>query len=58
MARKQYWCGEVDPTAWTMVDPMIWITNISEFKAKVALDAIKGEKAVAQLSSQFGVYAS
>lgn len=40
------------------MDPMIWITNISEFKAKVALDAIKGEKAVAQLSSQFGVYAS
>lgn len=30
----------------------------SEFKAKVALEAIKGEKTVAQLSSQYGVHAS
>jgi transposase-like protein len=29
----------------------------SEFKAKVALEAIRGEKTVAQLSSQYGVHA-
>lgn len=30
----------------------------SEFKAKIALEAIKGEKTVAQLSSQYKVHAS
>lgn len=30
----------------------------SEFKAKVAMEAIRGEKTVAQLSSQYGVHAS
>lgn len=30
----------------------------SEFKAKVAMEAIRGDKTVAQLSSQFGVHAS
>lgn len=30
----------------------------SEFKARVALEAIRGEKTVAQLSSQYGVHAS
>lgn len=30
----------------------------SEFKAKVALEAIKGEKTVAQLSSQYGAHAT
>lgn len=30
----------------------------SEFKAKVALAAIKGEKTVAELSQQFGVHAN
>lgn len=30
----------------------------SEFKARVALEAIKGEKTVAQLSSQYEVHAS
>lgn len=30
----------------------------SEFKAKVALEAIRGEKTVAQLSSLYGVHAS
>lgn len=29
-----------------------------EFKARVALEAIKGDKTVAQLSSQYGVHAS
>jgi transposase-like protein len=28
------------------------------FKAKVALETIKGEKTLAQLSSEFGVYAN
>jgi transposase-like protein len=28
------------------------------FKAKVALEAIKGEKTLAQLSSEFGVHAN
>jgi transposase-like protein len=28
------------------------------FKAKVALESIKGEKTLAQLSSEFGVHAS
>jgi len=28
------------------------------FKAKVALEAIKGEKTIAQLSSEFGVHAN
>lgn len=30
----------------------------SEFKARVALEAIKGDKTAAQLSSQYGVHAS
>lgn len=30
----------------------------SEFKAKVALEAIKGDQTIAQLSSQYGVHAS
>jgi transposase len=30
----------------------------SEFKAKVAMEAIKGDKTIAQLSSQYGVHAS
>ncbi len=30
----------------------------SEFKAKVAMEAIRGDKTVAQLSSQYGVHAS
>lgn len=30
----------------------------SEFKARVALEAIRGEKTVAQISSQYGVHAS
>lgn len=30
----------------------------SEFKARVALEAMKGEKTVAQISSQYGVHAS
>ena len=28
------------------------------FKAKVALEAVKGEKSIAQLSSEFGVHAN
>jgi len=28
------------------------------FKAKVALEAVKGEKTVAQIASEFGVYAN
>lgn len=31
-------------------------THESAFKAKVALEAIKGEKTLAQLSSEFGVH--
>jgi transposase len=31
-------------------------THNSAFKAKVALEAIKGEKTLAQLSSEFGVH--
>lgn len=39
------------------------VTNIKRnhngaFKAKVALEAIKGEKTLAQLSSEFGVHAN
>lgn len=30
----------------------------SEFKAKVALEALKGEKTIAQLSSEYGVHAA
>jgi len=30
----------------------------NEFKAKVALEALKGEKTIAQLSSEYGVHAS
>lgn len=30
----------------------------SEFKAKVAMEAIRGDKTVAQLSSQYGVHTS
>ncbi|MBK8537362.1 MAG: transposase [Candidatus Competibacteraceae bacterium] len=30
----------------------------SEFKAKVALEALKGEKTLAQLSSEYGVHAT
>lgn len=30
----------------------------NEFKAKVALEALKGEKTVAQLSSEYGVHAT
>lgn len=30
----------------------------SEFKAKVALEAIKGDRTVAQLASQYGVHAT
>lgn len=30
----------------------------SEFKAKVAMEAMRGDKTVAQLSSQYGVHAS
>ncbi len=30
----------------------------NEFKAKVALEALKGEKAIAQLSAEYGVHAS
>ena len=30
----------------------------SEFKAKVALEALKGEKTIAQLSSEYGVHAT
>jgi transposase-like protein len=30
----------------------------SEFKAKVALEAFKGEKTIAQLSSEYGVHAT
>jgi transposase-like protein len=33
-------------------------TRDSVFKAKVALEAIKGEKTLAQLSSEFGVHAN
>jgi len=29
----------------------------SEFKARVALEALKGEKTIAQLSSEYGVHA-
>lgn len=32
--------------------------NNGAFKAKVALEAIKGEKTLAQLSSEFGVHAN
>jgi len=30
----------------------------NEFKAKAALEALKGEKTIAQLSSEYGVHAS
>ena len=30
----------------------------SEFKAKVAIEALKGEKTIAQLSSEYGVHAT
>ena len=30
----------------------------SEFKAKVALEALKGQKTIAELSSEFGVHAT
>jgi putative transposase len=30
----------------------------SDFKAKVALEALKGEKTIAQISSEFGVHAN
>ncbi|MFO1371447.1 MAG: hypothetical protein U1F42_03315 [Candidatus Competibacteraceae bacterium] len=30
----------------------------SEFKAKVTLEALKGEKTIAQLSSEYGVHAT
>ena len=29
-----------------------------KFKARVALDALKGEKTIAQLSSEYGVHAT
>ena len=33
-------------------------THNGAFKAKVALEAVKGEKTIAQLSSEFGVHAN
>ena len=40
-----------------MVQNMRKIHN-GAFKAKVALEAVKGEKTIAQLSSEFGVHAN
>lgn len=36
----------------------MWKNHDTAFKARVALEALKGEKAMAQLSSEYGVLAN